>query len=66
MCRMEKVYGRFGALLEKQTPPSRDFNEICRMLKVSEVSLNEVLLRELGMHGQEILDNCFGNGRGFY
>ena len=56
-------YARFACLLDKQggaCPEGLTFRRACRMLLVSPVTLNEVLQRELGMSGDEIMDNYFG------
>ena len=42
------------------------FHDLCRSLHVSPSSLEELLLRELGMTGEDIVDFYFGNASDFY
>ena len=61
MCTVNNASARFasglmdGSLLADN---EKSFCEICKKLNVSPVSLDEILVRELGMNGQEIL-KCF-------
>jgi len=38
-----------------------DFYDICRCIGVSPVSMNELLVKELGTDSEEIMDIYFGN-----
>ena len=61
---MNRAYARFGQWLERQGSDAAApaFREVCRELRVSPVDLDEVLFRETGMRGEEIIDVYFGNG----
>lgn len=43
-----------------------DFRTVCRRLRCSPVDLDELLVSELGMDGDEVVELYFGNGRNFY
>lgn len=62
---MKTAYEKFAALLETETAKGKDFPALCKLLGVSPVSLEEVLLEELGMTGQEVVDKYFGIGHEF-
>ena len=59
MCTVNNAYSRFasgimdGSLFAEN---EKSFCGICKKINVSPVSLDEILLRELGMRGQEILN----------
>lgn len=64
MCSINKSYEAFARLLnhgDAHILGQCDFHKICRMLHTSETSLEEILLEELGMTGQDIMDEYFGN-----
>lgn len=60
MCHLEKSYERFrhavdvGRVYEN---PYLRFSTVCRFLRVSPRDLDELLFRELGMSGEEILQS---------
>ena len=64
MCTMNRAYERFGRWLERHGPEdaSRGFRAVCREVRVCPPDLDEVLIRETGMSGDEILDIYFGIG----
>ena len=65
MTSMDKAYALFGQWLEQGPKPGEPvptFRELCRELRVSPVDLDEVVFRETGMHGDEIIVVYFGNG----
>ena len=59
MCTVNNAYTLFasglmdGSLLAEN---EKSFCKICKRFNVSPVSLDEILMRELGMSGQEILN----------
>lgn len=58
MKTLMKNFERFAQLLESgafKTNPYLSFETVCRCLKVSPSDLNELLIRELGMNGNEII-----------
>ena len=63
MISMDKAYALFGQWLEQGPGPGEavpTFREVCRKIRVSPVDLDEVVFRETGMHGDEIIDVYFG------
>ncbi|MCQ2182817.1 MAG: hypothetical protein MJY89_05370 [Bacteroidales bacterium] len=53
-------YRRFARLIEDGEflrDPNVTFKSICRHLLVSPSSLEEIIEKELGMKGQEVIDN---------
>lgn len=61
MRTMKKIYERFGVLMESDEVLSRpgiDFRLVCRMLRVSPPDLDEVVRKELGMSGEEVVGKC--------
>jgi len=59
MCTTVKSYRRFARLIEDGEilrNPDITFKDICRRLLVSPSSLDEIIERELGMKGQEVID----------
>lgn len=53
-------YRRFARLVEdgeSLRDPDITFKSICRRLLVSPSSLDEIIEKELGMKGQEVIDN---------
>lgn len=59
MCTVNKAYGRFASgLLDGSlfAENAASFCDYCKKLNVSPVSLDEILERELGLKGQEILN----------
>lgn len=64
MCTMNRAYARFGHWLEHSAPATQvpAFRDVCREIRVPPADLDEVLFRETGLHGDEILDIYFGIG----
>lgn len=63
MFTARKDYARFAGLLDGRCgfcPEGLTFRKACRLLHVSPATLNEVLQRELGMSGDDIMVNYFG------
>ena len=61
MKTLMKTYAVFAHLLLQARVyrnPYLKFDTVCRFLKVSPADLDELLESELGMRGEEILDNC--------
>ena len=59
MCTVNKAYGRFASALLNDSLSAENapyFCDYCKTLNVSPVSLDEILERELGLKGQEILN----------
>lgn len=59
MCTMKKSYERFARLIENGETlrdPEVTFKSICRELRVSPSALDEIVERELGVKGQELID----------
>ena len=59
MCTVNNAYARFASgLMDGSLIAENDktFCDFCKKNNVSPVSLDEILLRELGMRGQEILN----------
>lgn len=59
MCTRMSAYRRFAALMEEGEclrDNNVSFRRICRCLFVSPSSLNEILEKELGMNGEEVID----------
>lgn len=71
MCNFEKSYKAFSLALEAEIPPGRNsaqvYREICRKLRVSPSDLDEILLEEVGMAGEDIVEvyrSGFGEHKG--
>lgn len=60
MTRLKKSYELFVRFVtsDAMLNPSVSFPSICSMLHVSPASLNELLLREIGMDGYRIVAEC--------
>ena len=59
MCTVSNAYERFASrVLDGSLPAENEksFCDFCKKNNVSPVSLDEILERELGMSGQEILN----------
>lgn len=59
MCAISSTYLRFERLMDNEKVyrnPDITFRSICRRLAISPSSLEEILLRELGMSGDELVD----------
>jgi len=59
MCAFETCYRRFARLIENGEilrDPDVTYKSICRRLLISPSSLDEIIERELGMKGQEVID----------
>lgn len=59
MCAISSTYLRFERLMDREKVyrnPNVTFRSLCRMLSVSPASLNEIILRELGIGGEELID----------
>lgn len=59
MCAISSTFLRFERLMDKEKVylnPDVSFHTICRSLSVSPSSLDEILLQELGMNGDELVD----------
>ena len=60
MCTIMKTYGRFAGLLDGSRileNPFVRFRDVCRFLRVSPASLDEILMDELGMTGAELMES---------
>ena len=60
MCTIMKTYGRFADLLDGSRileNPFVGFGHVCRFLRVSPASLDEILTEELGMTGAELMES---------
>jgi len=58
MRSLQKAYSRFGQMVceeECYRQPGLTFKDICAQLRVPEDGLNEIIFKEMGMNGQEIL-----------
>lgn len=58
MCNIEKSYKAFHLTLESGLAsgnPAASFREVCRKLKVSPADLEEIIMDELGMSGEEVV-----------
>lgn len=58
MCVLMTSYSRFERLMDRTEVwrnPYLSYQDICRMAGVSPASLDEMLLAELGMNGEQIL-----------
>lgn len=58
MKTLMKNFERFAQLLDSgafKTNPHLSFETVCRCLKVSPSDLNELLIQEIGMDGNEII-----------
>lgn len=63
MCTAMKMYLRFASKVLDAglgDNPSVSYREICRRARVSPVSMDEILLDELGMDGNDLLDRFRG------
>lgn len=61
-----KAYAEFQQIMTEGEPvPGDDFGKICRNIGVSPSDLNEILEKEMGMDGYEIV-HYFGNRNNFY
>jgi len=59
MCALSNSYRRFARLIESGEvlrDPDITFIGVCRKLWISPSSLDEIIERELGMTGQEVID----------
>ncbi|MBQ0128109.1 MAG: hypothetical protein MJY91_06305 [Bacteroidales bacterium] len=69
MCALDKQYFRFWRMMEEGTLSKDgkiDFRTACRRLRCSPADLDEVLVSELGIDGDEVVELYFGNGCNFY
>ena len=65
MCAIMSAYLGFARMVgsgEILRDPKISFRDVCRRLRVSPASLNEVLEEELGVSGQRLLEDIFCNG----
>ncbi len=59
MCAINPIFLRFERLMDTEKVylnPDITFRDICRRLFVSPSSLDEILLDEIGMNGDELID----------
>lgn len=59
MCAIHSTFLCFERLMDTEKVyrnPDISFRNICRQLSVSPSSLNEILLDEIGMNGDELID----------
>lgn len=64
MCTLKKSYLRLWRFIEKVDASEmeiRSFEDVCRRIGASPSSLDELLFNELGLSGQETIDNAFKN-----
>lgn len=60
MCTISSTFLRFERLMDNEKvylDPDVSFHTICRRLAVSPSSLDEILIQELGMSGDELVDS---------
>lgn len=65
MCTISKSYQRFAVLLDKYAAEGADvsFGELCSAVRVSPSDMGELLVRELGMGGDELVDLILSGSR---
>lgn len=56
MCTMTGIYERFGReITENESYRELDFGQICRKIRASPSSLDEILLKEVGVDGRTLI-----------
>lgn len=57
-----QTFSLFESFLEKYDGPCRSFGDLCGMAGISAADMEEILVSELGMSGEEVVAHYFGNG----